>query len=68
MSDDHLSELEFSSLELPDLLRRTFIAVVSTKEPFFFFTVAIVIYFTISLISMGIFQLLEARYARGYAK
>ncbi len=57
-----------SVIALPDLLRRTFIAVGSTKEPFFFFTVAIVIYFTISMLSMAVFQLLEARYARGYSK
>lgn len=57
-----------SVIALPDLLRRTFIAVGSTKEPFFFFTVAIIIYFAISMISMGIFHLLEARYSRGYAR
>ncbi|MCF3935436.1 ABC transporter permease subunit [Acuticoccus sp. M5D2P5] len=57
-----------SVIALPDLLRRTFIAVGSTKEPFFFFTVAIVIYFIISLVSMAILALLEARFSRGYAR
>ncbi|MEM0906231.1 MAG: ABC transporter permease subunit, partial [Pseudomonadota bacterium] len=57
-----------SVIALPDLLRRTFIAVGATKEPFFFFFVAIIIYFAISLISMGIFALLEKRYERAYAR
>lgn len=56
-----------SVIALPDLLRRTFIAVGATKEPFFFFTVAIVIYFVVSLVSTALLGLLEARYARGYA-
>ncbi|WP_108659283.1 ABC transporter permease [Acuticoccus kandeliae] len=57
-----------SVIALPDLLRRTFIAVGSTKEPFFFFAVAIGIYFVISMISMAVLALLEARYSRGYAR
>ncbi len=56
-----------SVIALPDLLRRTFIAVGATKEPFFFFAVAMGIYFAISLVSTGLFALLEARYSRGYA-
>jgi polar amino acid transport system permease protein len=57
-----------SVIALPDLLRRTFIAVGSTKEPFFFFAVAMAIYFSISLVSAGLFALLEKRYSRGYAR
>ncbi|RAH99387.1 ABC transporter permease [Acuticoccus sediminis] len=57
-----------SVLALPDLLRRTFIAVGATKEPFFFFAVAMIIYFAISMVSSGILALLEARYSRGYAR
>ena len=57
-----------SVIALPDLLRRTAIAVGATKEPFFFFTVAILIYFVISMISMGILTLLEKRYARAYVR
>lgn len=56
-----------SVIALPDLLRRTQIAVGATKEPFFFFTVAILIYFAISMISMAAFALLERHYGRGYA-
>ncbi|XWN30280.1 MAG: ABC transporter permease subunit [Devosia sp.] len=57
-----------SVIALPDLLRRTSIAVGATKEPFFFFSVAIALYFIVSLISMGILSMLEARYGRGYAR
>ncbi len=57
-----------SVIALPDLLRRTFIAVGATKEPFFFFAVAMAIYFTISLVSTALFALLERRYSRGYAQ
>ncbi|UOM35518.1 ABC transporter permease [Acuticoccus sp. I52.16.1] len=57
-----------SVLALPDLLRRTFIAVGATKEPFFFFAVAMAIYFVISMISSGVLALLEARYSRAYAR
>lgn len=56
-----------SVIALPDLLRRTFIAVGATKEPFFFFAVAIAIYFAVSLISMGLLALLEQRFSRGAA-
>jgi polar amino acid transport system permease protein len=52
-------------IALPDLLRRTFIAANTSKEPFFFYLVAILIYFAVSLISQAIFSLLGARMARG---
>lgn len=55
-------------IALPDLLRRTFVAVGATKEPFFFFAVALAIYWAISLISTGVFSLAERRFARGYAR
>ncbi len=57
-----------SVIALPDLLRQTSIAVGATKEPFFFFTVAIAIYFVISLISMAFIAMLEKRYARAYVR
>lgn len=56
-----------SVIALPDLLRNTQIAVGATREPFFFYLVAILIYFAVSMISMAIFALLERRYSRGYA-
>ncbi|WMS42684.1 ABC transporter permease subunit [Acuticoccus sp. MNP-M23] len=57
-----------SVIALPDLLRQTSIAVGATKEPFFFFAVAIGIYFVISLASMAVIALLEKRYAKAYAR
>lgn len=57
-----------SVIALPDLLRRTFIAVGATKEPFFFFAVAMTIYFALSMISTLVLSLLEARYSRGYVR
>ncbi len=57
-----------SVLALPDLLRRTVIAVGATKEPFFFFAVAMAIYFVISMVSSGLLALLEARYSRAYLR
>ncbi|MEO1104830.1 MAG: ABC transporter permease subunit, partial [Pseudomonadota bacterium] len=57
-----------SVIALPDLLRRTFIAVGATKEPFFFFAIAILIYFVMSMASMALFHVLEKRYAKAYAR
>lgn len=54
-------------IALPDLLRETQIAVGATREPFFFFSVAMLIYFTLSMVSSGLLSLLERRYSRGYA-
>lgn len=56
-----------SVIALPDLLRRTQIAVGVTKEPFFFFTVALLIYLACSLISVAALSRLERRYGRGIA-
>jgi len=56
-----------SVIALADLLRMTQIAVGATREPFFFFAVAMVIYFTVSMISSWVLWLLERRYGRGYA-
>jgi polar amino acid transport system permease protein len=52
-------------IALPDLLRRTFIAANTSKQPFFFYLVAILIYFAVSLVSQAIFTLIEHRLARG---
>lgn len=55
-----------SVIALSDLLRMTQIAVGATREPFFFFAVAMLIYFIVSMISSGVMWLLERRYGRGY--
>jgi len=54
-------------IALPDLLRETQIAVGATREPFFFFSVTMLIYFTLSMASSALLALLERRYSRGYA-
>lgn len=57
-----------SVIALPDLLRRTTIAVGATKEPFFFFLIAMLLYLAVSLVSTAALGLLEARANRGYAR
>jgi polar amino acid transport system permease protein len=56
-----------SVIALSDLLRMTQIAVGATREPFFFFAVAMIIYFILSMTSSAILSALERRYSRGYA-
>ena len=56
-----------SVIALPDLLRRTQIAVGVTKEPFFFFTVALLIYLFFSLVSVLLLSRAEHRLGRGIA-
>ncbi|GAB5375420.1 MAG: ABC transporter permease [Acuticoccus sp.] len=57
-----------SVIALPDLLRQTTIAVGATKEPFFFYLVAIGIYFIMSLVSMALLALAERHYAKAYVR
>ncbi len=54
-----------STIALPDLMRQTNVAVGNTKEPFFFFVIAILIYLGFSILSGGVIALLEARANRG---
>jgi polar amino acid transport system permease protein len=55
-----------SVIALNDLLRTTSIIVGATKEPFFFYAVALLIYLVLSIIStIGLGQL-EQRFGRGY--
>ena len=55
-----------SVIALPDLLRRTTIAVGATKEPMFFFAVALIMFFVVSLISMAFIYRGERHYGRGF--
>lgn len=55
-----------SVIALTDLLRQTNIAVGATKEPFFFYFVACMVYLAMSLVSAGIISLFETRLGRGY--
>lgn len=54
-----------SVIALPDLLRRTQIAVGVTKEPFFFYTVALLVYLAFSLLSVAVLSRVERHYGRG---
>lgn len=55
-----------SVIALNDLLRTTSIIVGATKQPFFFFTVALLIYLVLSIISTYGLGKLEQRFGRGY--
>ncbi len=57
-----------STIALPDLMRQTNVAVGNTKEPFFFYMVAILIYLVFSMASGGLFGLMEARANRGMVR
>ncbi len=57
-----------STIALPDLMRQTNVAVGNTKEPFFFFSVAILLYLLFSVASGGVIALLEARANRGMGR
>ncbi len=54
-----------SIIALDDLLRQTNVAVSSTKEPFFFYLTACLIYLALSIISSVALQAIEARSFRG---
>lgn len=56
-----------SAIALTDLMRQTNVAVGNTKEPFFFYLVACLIYLALSGVSTLIAQRLEARAERGFA-
>jgi len=55
-----------SVIALADLLRQTNIAVGATKEPFFFYGVACLVYLVMSLISAWGLAIVERRLGRGY--
>lgn len=56
-----------SVIALSDLMRQTNVAVGATKQPFFFYLVACLIYLALSGVSALIAQKLEARAERGFA-
>lgn len=57
-----------SVIALSDLMRETTIAVGLTKQPFFFYSVACLVYLAFSAISSLIFDRLEKRAARGLSR
>lgn len=57
-----------SVIALSDLMRQTYVAVNSTKEPFFFYALACAVYLLFSTISGVILSLLERRANRYYLR
>ncbi|WP_454684635.1 ABC transporter permease [Ancylobacter moscoviensis] len=57
-----------SVIAISDLMRQTAIAVGVTKQPFFFYLVACLIYLVFSGVSSAIFTKLENRAARGFKR
>lgn len=56
-----------SVIALPDLMRQSYLAALSTKQPFFFYLAACLIYLALAGLSALAFAKLEARAARGVA-
>ncbi|WP_029353741.1 ABC transporter permease [Bosea sp. 117] len=57
-----------SVIAINDLMRQTAIAVGVTKQPFFFYLVACLIYLVFSMLSSAVFVRLEARASRGFKR
>ncbi|HSI42043.1 MAG TPA: ABC transporter permease [Xanthobacteraceae bacterium] len=57
-----------SVIAINDLMRQTSIAVGVTKQPFFFYFVACMIYLLFSILSSVVFSRAEARANRGYSR
>lgn len=57
-----------SVIAITDLMRQTSIAVGVTKQPFFFYLVACLIYLAFSMLSSVVFTRAEARASRGYKR
>ena len=51
---------------LVEIMRQSYIAAGSTRDPFFFYSFAAVLYLTLTYISMKIINRLEIKYSRGY--
>lgn len=56
-----------SVIALPDIMRQSYLAALSTKQPFFFYLVACLIYLALAGLSALVFARLEARASRGLA-
>lgn len=57
-----------SVIAITDLMRQTSIAVGVTKQPFFFYLIACLIYLVFSMISSAVFTRAEARASRGFKR
>ena len=51
---------------LVEIMRQSYIAAGSTRDPLFFYSFAAVLYLLLTFLSMKLINKLEARYNRGY--
>ena len=51
---------------LVEIMRQSYIAAGSTRDPLFFYSFAAVLYLLLTYVSMKLINKLEARYSRGY--
>ena len=51
---------------LVEIMRMSYIAAGSTRDPLFFYSFASVLYLFLTFLSMKLFNKLEKRYSRGY--
>ena len=51
---------------LVEIMRQSYIAAGSTRDPLFFYSFAAVLYLLLTFLSMKLINKLEARYSRGY--
>ena len=51
---------------LVEIMRQSYIAAGSTRDPLFFYSVAAVLYLILTFLSMKIINKLEVRYNKGY--
>ena len=51
---------------LVEIMRQSYIAAGSTRDPLFFYSFAAVLYLVLTFLSMKIINILEAKYSRGY--
>lgn len=56
-----------SVIALPDLMRQSYLAALATKQPFFFYSTACLVYLALAGLSGLVFARLEARASRGLA-
>ena len=51
---------------LVEIMRQSYVAAGSTRDPLFFYSCAAVLYLFLTFLSMKIINRLEVRYSRGY--
>ena len=51
---------------LVEIMRQSYIAAGSTRDPLFFYSFAAVLYLLLTFVSMKLINRLEVRYSRGY--